>query len=84
MQRLNLVNISLSPAPAFTSERTLPIEGFLPVINYREYDVLPDGKALVMVFPAERGQNAAPPSPRIHAVVNWTEELKARVQARTR
>jgi serine/threonine-protein kinase len=84
VQRLNLVTISLSPAPAFTSEKTLPIEGFLPIINYREYDVLPDGKALVMVFPAERGQNAAPPAPRIHTVMNWTEELKARVPTKAR
>jgi serine/threonine-protein kinase len=79
VQRLNLVTISLDPAPAFTSETPLPIQGFMPVINYREYDILPDGNQLVMVFPAERAQQSAPPQPRIHTVLNWTEELKARV-----
>ena len=84
VQRLNVVTISLSPAPAFTSEKPLPVERFLPVINYREYDILPDGKQLVMIFPAERAQNGASPPARIRSVLNWTEELKLRVPTTAR
>jgi hypothetical protein len=32
-----------------------------------------------MVFPATQTPAAPPPTPRIHAVLNWVEELKARV-----
>lgn len=84
VQRMNAVTISTTPAPAFTSEKTLPIEGFLTAINYREYDVLPGGKQLVMVFPAERAQRTAAALPHIHAALNWTEELKARVPTKAR
>jgi eukaryotic-like serine/threonine-protein kinase len=82
--RLNVVTITTRPAPAFTSEKTLPIEGFQTVTNYREYDVLPGGRGLVMVFPGARGQAAPLAPPQIHAVLNWTEELKARVPTSVR
>ncbi len=39
--KLNAVAITTQPVPAFTSEKALPIQGFLPVVNYREYDILP-------------------------------------------
>jgi serine/threonine-protein kinase len=77
--KLNAVTISTQPVPAFTSETALPVQGFVPVINYREYDIFPDGRELVMVFPATQTPAAPPPTPRIHAVLNWVEELKARV-----
>jgi serine/threonine-protein kinase len=77
--KLNAVTISTQPVPAFTGEKVLPIQGFLPVINNREYDILPNGRELVMVFPAARSVATAPATARIHTVLNWTEELKARV-----
>jgi Tol biopolymer transport system component len=83
-QRLSVVTITMNPTPTFTSEKTLPIEGFLPVVNYREYDILPDGKQLIMVFPADRKGNTPAQAPRIHTVLNWTEELKARVPTNAR
>ena len=79
-QKLNAVTIDkISPAPAFTSEKTLPITGFQTTQNYREYDLVPGTGKLVMTFPATREQAINTPQPRIHIVQNWTEELKTRV-----
>jgi serine/threonine-protein kinase len=82
--RINAVTITTTPVPAFTTERVLTITGFQPVVNYREYDVFPNGRELVMVFPASRTQSADAPTARIHAVLNWFEELKRRVPAEQR
>ena len=48
-------------------------------INNREYDILPNGRELVMVFPALQTTAAAPAAVHVHTVLNWTEELKTRV-----
>jgi eukaryotic-like serine/threonine-protein kinase len=80
--KLNAVSITTKPVPAFTSEKELSIQGFVPVTNNREYDMMPNGKEFVMVFPAGQQATAPPPQPRIHVVVNWFEELKARVPNR--
>ena len=58
--KLSAVAITTQPVPAFTSEKSLPIQGFLPVVNYREYDILPNGRELVMVFPATQASCDAP------------------------
>jgi hypothetical protein len=75
------VAITTNPAPVFTAERALPVQGFVPVAFYREYDIFPNGRELVMVFPPTQSTNAAPRNSHIYTVVNWTEELKARVPA---
>src|SRR5262249_39302154 len=81
--KLNSVTISTNPVPAFTSEKELSITGFVPVTNFREYDMLPNGKEFVMVFPAaQRTASSALAPPSIHVVVNWFEELKSRVPTR--
>jgi dipeptidyl aminopeptidase/acylaminoacyl peptidase len=77
--QLNVVGITMNPVPSFTSEKPLPVQGFQPVVNYREYDIIQKTGQLVVVFPAARDANAAPVAPHIHTVLNWTEELKARV-----
>jgi hypothetical protein len=78
--RMSGVSISTSPSPTFTNERALPAKGFLPVVNFREYDVLPNGQSLVMVFSsALDASSAQAPASKIYTVLNWTEELKARV-----
>jgi Tol biopolymer transport system component len=82
--RVNAVAITTTPVPAFTTERVLTISGFQPVVNYREYDVFPNGRELVMVFPATRTQTAETPTARIHTVLNWFEELKRRVPVEQR
>jgi hypothetical protein len=77
--KLNAVTIATSPVPTFTQEKALPIQGFLPVTNYREYDALPNGRDLVMIFSAARPTTSTPERPHIYTVLNWFEELKARV-----
>jgi serine/threonine-protein kinase len=82
--KLNVVSITTAPVPAFTSERALPITGFQPVVNNREYDVFPRGTNLLMVMPSARPETSAPPPIPITTVLNWTEELKARVPTKAR
>ena len=77
--KLNVISIATAPVPAFTAERPLPIQGSLAVLNNREYDAFPNGNDLVMVFPATRAETTAPQAITITTVLNWTEELKARV-----
>jgi hypothetical protein len=48
-------------------------------VNYTEHDIPPNGRELVMVFPATRATAAAPTNAHIHTVLNRVEELKARV-----
>jgi serine/threonine-protein kinase len=80
--RIKAVNVSMSP-PGFTSDRDLPIRGFIQVTNYRDYDVMPNGKEFLMVYPAgTQNQTAAPPKVRVNIVMNWLEELKSRVGLR--
>jgi serine/threonine protein kinase/Tol biopolymer transport system component len=81
--KLNVVSITTAPVPAFTSERALPITGFQPVVNNREYDVFPRGTNLLMVMPSARPEGNAPPPIPITTVLNWTEELKARAPTKT-
>jgi hypothetical protein len=47
----------------------------------RDYDITPDGERILMIVPADEPglENARP---QIHVVLNWFEELKARVPAR--
>jgi hypothetical protein len=80
--KINAVTITTKPVPAFTSEKELTIQGFVPITNYREYDMMPNGKEFVMVFPVGQQASAPAPLPSIHVVLNWTEELKSRVQVK--
>ena len=73
------MEITTNPTPVFTSERALPVQGFLPVAFYREYDVFPDGRKMIMVFPGTPAGPTTPANTHIYTVLNWTEELKARV-----
>jgi Tol biopolymer transport system component len=80
-QRLHVVNVAMNPVPTFTAEQTLPVQGFLPIVNNREYDVFPDGKQFVLVTSAARQDTGTAQAVQIETVLNWTEELKARVRA---
>lgn len=73
---LRFVDIVTQPAFTFSSEQTLPIEGFTVVNYYRDYDITPDGKRLVMVFPTDRTDGGVPSRPQIIVVQNWLEKLK--------
>jgi Tol biopolymer transport system component len=43
------------------------------------YDISPDGRRFVMVEEPRASTSGAPAAPQIQVVLNWTEELKARV-----
>jgi serine/threonine protein kinase len=64
---------------AWRNERELPFERFLVFGGVRDYDFMPDGQRLVMVFPAVDNPAEAAQRPRINVVLNWLEELKARL-----
>ncbi len=49
------------------------------VSGYRDYDISPDGKRLLMMFPADQPDSGEPSRPQINIVLNWFEELKERV-----
>ena len=51
---LRSVEVVTEPDFAFRNEQPLPIEGFITVAGYRNYDIAPDGERLVMVFPADQ------------------------------
>ncbi len=76
---LRSVDIVTEPAFAFSNEQTLPVTGFIEVTGYRSFDMSPDGERLLMVFPADRPDTGASARPQINIVLNWFEELKARV-----
>ncbi len=50
-----------------------------PDANYRSFDMSPDGKRLLMMFPADQSDSGEPARPQINIVLNWFEELKERV-----
>jgi hypothetical protein len=82
--RLNVISIATAPVPAFTADRQLPIQGAQAALNNREYDAFPRSNDLVMVFPATRTETTPPQAITITTVLNWTEELKARVPTKRR
>ena len=76
---LRSVDVVTEPDFAFGNEQTLPIEGFIVVPFHRDYDMTPDGDRFVMVFPADQTDSSESLPPQINVVLNWDEELKARV-----
>jgi Tol biopolymer transport system component len=46
------------------------------------YDISPDGRRFVMVEEVRASNSGAPAAPQIQVVLNWFEELKARVPAK--
>jgi hypothetical protein len=67
--------VSLGPATEFETSGSHPS---LP--EARHFDVMPDGKRLLVLMP-EGGESTAQ-SPQINIVLNWLEELKQRQSAR--
>ena len=78
---LRSVDIVTEPAFTFSNEQTFPVKGFTVVADYRDYDMSPDGQRLVMVFPADQTESGEPSRPQVNIILNWFEELKARVPA---
>ena len=76
---LRSVEVVTEPNFAFRNEQPLPIEGFITVAGYRNYDITPDGERLVMVFPADRTEAGDVSPPQINMILNWFQELTERV-----
>jgi hypothetical protein len=57
----------------------LPIEGFLPGNETRNYDITPDGKQFIVALRPEEAQVADRPIQQINVVFNWFTELRERV-----
>jgi len=74
--RLTVRSISTSGGLTFGSEQLLPVQGFLQFDSRRNYDILPDGKQFLMIFPAKQ---TVEQRLQINIVLNWLEELKQRV-----
>ena len=76
---LRSVDVVAEPDFAFRNEQTLPIEGFITVPFYRDYDLTPDGERFVMVFSADQTEGGESLPPQINVVLNWDQELLERV-----
>jgi hypothetical protein len=50
--------------------------------SYRDFDVTPNGDKFVVIVAEQKDAKAGAPAPalRIDVVLNWFEELKARVK----
>jgi hypothetical protein len=71
------VSVRTAPAFAFTPPVLIPRRfGLAPPASPRPYDLLPDGR---LVAPNPASEAADPGAPQIHVVLNWFEELKAKV-----
>jgi Tol biopolymer transport system component len=81
--RLAAVRVTTRPSVAFASPESLPaavIAGRTSAAT-RAFDTLPDGKFIGPVSPSEQDPSSGTTQPEIRIVLNWFEELKARVPA---
>jgi serine/threonine-protein kinase len=79
-----VVGIDIATKPAFTFGTPKPWPGKLPNSTPfgvpRNYDVLPDGRRFIFpTLQSDDRSTGAAAAPQIQVVVNWFEELKARV-----
>ena len=74
-----VVNVTTSPTFAFGNVAALPRPFLLsPPDSRRSYDITPGGR-FVGLIPAGQSEPGIPTAPQIQMVLNWFEELKARV-----
>ena len=77
---LQAVSVRTQPTVTFSLPAALPITGIArdPGAN-RIYDVTPDGKQFVVLLPPGATSGDARQTLQIQVVLNWLEELKARM-----
>jgi Tol biopolymer transport system component len=76
------VAVSVATRPTFTFGNPLPVpRAFAPGSPgfERNYDITRDGRQFLGVVAAGQTASGAPAAPQIQVVLNWFEELKARV-----
>jgi Tol biopolymer transport system component len=78
-RRIYSVPVHTKPAFTLGKQTPLPIQGILAP-GPRNYDITPDGKSFVTVFPRSlaNGSDKAP-FEQINMTLNWFEDLKQRV-----
>jgi hypothetical protein len=80
--QLLLVELSLDGGrPEIRGRSTVPIPDALMPEGSRDYDITPDGERILVIVPADEPE-LENVRPQIHVVLNWFEELKARVPVR--
>jgi serine/threonine-protein kinase len=73
------LEISTTQGITFRNPQTLPIQGALMALGYRDFDVTPDGEHFVMIYPADAATRQGAPALRIDVVLNWQQEVISRV-----
>ena len=80
-----LAAISVTTRPDFSFGSPVPVPrkfttaGSSAQTDIRNYDLTPDGKILGLMDTSEQTQSGNPGAPEFRVVLNWFEELKARV-----
>jgi hypothetical protein len=78
--RLAITRVTTQPSFAATSPVLLPAAGIQgPPRVMRNSDVMPDGKRIIGLIPSGGDESEASSGRQLHIVLNWFEELKARV-----
>src|SRR5882672_6383097 len=73
-------DIQTNPSFSVGKATQLPVQGTIHPVAQRNYDITPDGKQLLVVVPAASpADSGRRPNQQINVVLNWFEELKARV-----
>jgi hypothetical protein len=67
--RMLSVSADLSGTPRFGAPTESPIRGYIQPLLRRNWDIMPDGTRLLMLFR---------PGPRINVLSGWTQKLPAR------
>jgi Tol biopolymer transport system component len=76
---LRTVEITTTPSIRFSNEQTHPVRGFTVISYYRDYDIMPDGERLLLVLPYNEDPSRPAARPQINVVLNWFDEVRARV-----
>jgi Tol biopolymer transport system component len=79
-----LMRIAVRTTPTF-SPVAAPVEVLVnPVVTalFANFDITPDGKNALVILPRSGKSSSRPSAQQIHVVVNWLEELKAKVATR--
>ena len=79
--QLAAVSVTTQPSVTFGTQPNLPARVMANRTSgeTRAYDVLPDGKFVGVVSSSELDSLGAVAAPQIRVVLNWFDELKARV-----
>jgi Tol biopolymer transport system component len=72
------VDVQTQPSFGVRNAMPLPIEG-VTAFGPRPYDITPDGKSFVVIFPNPRPIPDKVPPEQINVTLNWFEELLRRV-----